>query len=120
MTVSSALKKAANTLNPKSSSNSNDRATATTTTASTGSKPTGIKLPTSTHPTSHSGHGHGVKTPKTPQDEAIAFFSGEADGAPVDVYELWLEDDGGPGHGKDVSVLSGGWLSGLRGENYAE
>ncbi|KIR80314.1 glycogen debranching enzyme [Cryptococcus gattii EJB2] len=38
----------------------------------------------------------GKKTPKTPQDEAISFFSGEGDGEPVQVWELSLEDDGGP------------------------
>lgn len=43
------------------------------------------------------------RTPKTPQDEAIAFFSGGNDGVPVQVWELELEDDGGPGPGKDVS-----------------
>lgn len=43
------------------------------------------------------------RTPKTPQDEAIAFFSGDHDGTPVQVWELTLEDDGGPGEGKTVS-----------------
>lgn len=47
----------------------------------------------------------GPKTPKTPQDEAIAFFSGEGDGEPVQVWELWLEDDGGPSEAKSVSPL---------------
>lgn len=43
------------------------------------------------------------RTPKTPQDEALAFFSGDHQGAPVQVWELVLEDDGGPGEGKSVS-----------------
>lgn len=45
----------------------------------------------------------GKKTPKTPQDEAISFFSGEGDGEPVQVWELSLEDDGGPSPEKSVS-----------------
>ncbi|BEJ13378.1 hypothetical protein CspHIS471_0305520 [Cutaneotrichosporon sp. HIS471] len=45
------------------------------------------------------------KTPKTPQDEAMAFFSGEHDGNPVQVWELELEDDGGPGEGKSYIRL---------------
>jgi glycogen debranching enzyme len=45
----------------------------------------------------------GPKTPKTPQDEAIAFFTGEGDGDLVQVWELWLEDDGGPDAAKSVS-----------------
>ncbi|ODO11295.1 glycogen debranching enzyme [Cryptococcus amylolentus CBS 6273] len=47
----------------------------------------------------------GKRTPKTPQDEAIAFFSGEHDGEPVQVWQLALEDDGGPGPGKDYIRL---------------
>lgn len=48
-----------------------------------------------------------LRTPKTPQDEAIAFFSSEtpaSGGEPVQVWELWLEDDGGPGQNKSVSL----------------
>ncbi|KAL7419064.1 bifunctional 4-alpha-glucanotransferase/amylo-alpha-1,6-glucosidase [Cryptotrichosporon argae] len=45
------------------------------------------------------------KAPKTPQDEAIAFFTGEHAGEPVQVYELWLEDDGGPAHSKSYIRL---------------
>ncbi|ORY30247.1 putative glycogen debranching enzyme [Naematelia encephala] len=66
--------------------------------------PGSIKLPSS------NGHSNapaasGQKTPKTPQDEAIAFFSSGEDSAPVQVWELWLEDDGGPGQGKDYIRL---------------
>lgn len=48
--------------------------------------------------------GDGKKTPKTPQDEAISFFSREGDGEPVQVWELSLEDDGGPSPEKSVSL----------------
>ncbi|KAK4685222.1 glycogen debranching enzyme, partial [Tremellales sp. Uapishka_1] len=64
--------------------------------------PSGLKLPES------NGRSHtngGVKTPKTPQDEAIAFFGGESDGQPIQVWELTLEDDGGPGAGKSYIRL---------------
>lgn len=66
--------------------------------------PTGLKIPKPTI----NGNGHptpsGKATPKTPQDEALAFFSaGEHTGDPVQVWELWLEDDGGPGEQKSVS-----------------
>ena len=51
-----------------------------------------------------SGSG-GMKTPKTPQDEALAFFSGSHDGTqPTQVWELHLEDDGGPGESKSVCL----------------
>lgn len=43
------------------------------------------------------------KTPKTPQDDAISFFSGAGDGEPVQVWELTLEDDGGPSEAKSVN-----------------
>ncbi|TXT04967.1 hypothetical protein VHUM_03787 [Vanrija humicola] len=45
------------------------------------------------------------RTPKTPQDEAIAFFSGESDGEAVLVWELWLDGDGGPPEGKSYVRL---------------
>lgn len=51
------------------------------------------------------------RTPKTPQADAIAFFSGEYDGVPVQVWELQLEDDGAPGEGKSVSYTGIGTLS---------
>ncbi|OCF54044.1 hypothetical protein L486_08484, partial [Kwoniella mangroviensis CBS 10435] len=63
-------------------------------------KPTSIQIPL-TNGTTAAATTTGVKTPKTPQDEAIAFFSGGSDGRPVQVWELALEDDGGPGEGKD-------------------
>lgn len=87
MAVKSAIKKAADTLNP--------------------SKPSSISIP---KPSSGGGHAQGGKTPlKTPQDEAYAFFSGEGDGQKVQVWELWLEEDGGPGEGKDVSLSPSVW-----------
>ena len=51
----------------------------------------------------------GLKTPKTPQDEAISFFGQDShQGEPIQVWELWLEDDGGPGENKSVSSMSSG------------
>ncbi|OCF71062.1 glycogen debranching enzyme [Kwoniella mangroviensis CBS 8886] len=67
-------------------------------------KPTSIQIPL-TNGTTAAATTTGVKTPKTPQDEAIAFFSGGSDGRPVQVWELALEDDGGPGEGKDYIRL---------------
>ena len=88
-------------------------------------KPSSIQLPSSSNgttssngvsgesdgPTSHAPglsrmRSFGQRKPKTPQDEAVAFFSGSgtADGeTSVQVWELWLEDDGGPGGDKSVS-----------------
>jgi hypothetical protein len=62
-----------------------------------------IDLPENGHP----APARGQKTPKTPQDEAIAFFSSEAGGTKdeVQVWELWLEDDGGPAANKSVSPV---------------
>ena len=75
----------------------------TTTTKSTPTQaPTSIKMPEKTN--GHSAASQGVKTPKTPQDEAISFFSGNADGQPVQVWELWLEDDGAPDEARSVST----------------
>lgn len=97
MTVASAIKKVASKLDPTSQSPANGSSNGP-------GKPTGIAIPSSSN-----GDGHivqtSVKTPKTPQDEAIAFFSGEGDGGAVEVYELLLEDDGSPGQGKDVSFF---------------
>ncbi|WVQ80205.1 glycogen debranching enzyme [Cryptococcus sp. DSM 104549] len=56
-------------------------------------KPSNIPIP---KPGKSHADGEGRRTPKTPQDEAIAFFSGEHEGEPVQVWELALEDDGGP------------------------
>ena len=66
--------------------------------------PTSIEMPKSTGKATN-GSTNGVKTPKTPQDEAIAFFSSGSDGQPVQVWELWLEDDGGPDEAKSVCLL---------------
>lgn len=83
MAIKSALKNAADKLNP--------------------SKPSSINIPKP----SNGGQGQSGKTPlKTPQDEAYAFFSGEGNGEKVQVWELWLEEDGGPGQGKDVSDIA--------------
>lgn len=62
--------------------------------------PKGLRLPTDSQaPTP------GPKTPKTPQDEALAYFSSSEShtGEPVQVWELWLEDNGGPDERKSVS-----------------
>jgi hypothetical protein len=76
--------------------------------ASTLSKvaPKGLKLPTNGSP-AQAPTTPGYKTPKTPQDEALAYFSSEEthQGEPVQVWELWLEDDGGPDDRKSVSHL---------------
>jgi hypothetical protein len=61
--------------------------------------PSGLRLPSTGSPAQAS---QGQRTPKTPQDEAISFFSKDYDGEPVQVWELELEDDGGPGQGKSV------------------
>lgn len=66
------------------------------------SKPTGISLPKSNGDVSNTA----PRTPRTPADEAIAFFSGSeasADGTLLQVWELSLEDDGGPSYEKSVS-----------------
>lgn len=73
--------------------------------------PTSIEMPKSngklaTNVNGNGNSSNGIKTPKTPQDEAIAFFSSGADGQPVQVWELWLEDDGGPDEAKSVCPLS--------------
>lgn len=80
--------------------------------AKTSAPPTSIQIPAPSANKSSNGHANGngtgasgLKTPKTPQDEAIAFFSSGADGQPVQVWELWLEDDGGPGDNKSVSTF---------------
>lgn len=89
--ITSAIKKAAATIIPSSPGST--------------SKPSSITIPKS----AQNGSSHKAsdgKTPlKTPQDEAYAFFSGGGDGERVQVWELWLEEDGGPGEGKDVSLV---------------
>ena len=64
--------------------------------------PSGLKLPANGHVVPQTG---GVETPRTPQDEALAFFSqtSHVAGEPVQVWELQLEDDEGPGESKSVS-----------------
>lgn len=63
-------------------------------------KPAAIRLPSVSHGL---GRSSGQKTPKTPQDEAVAFFSGASNADDViQVWELDLEDDGGPSDKKGV------------------
>lgn len=85
----------------KSSASTNDKAAAP---SKSTPAPSSIEIPPASKTNGQSGSvSHGPKTPKTPQDEAIAFFSSNgADGQPVQVWELWLEDDGGPGSNKSV------------------
>jgi len=68
--------------------------------------PSGLKLPTNRTSGHSSVSNGGLKTPKTPQDEALAFFSQTSHGGaePVQVWELQLEDDGGPAESKSVSL----------------
>lgn len=64
-------------------------------------KPASISLPKS----NGNSFTAAPRTPRTPADEAIAFFSGSeasADGALLQVWELSLEDDGGPSYEKSV------------------
>jgi len=69
--------------------------------------PTGLKIPKTANGSKAELTTPGPKTPKTPQDEALAFFSEEKhSGEKVQVWELWLEDDGGPGENKSVSARS--------------
>lgn len=71
-------------------------------------KPGTIRMPSMSGILGRSG---GAKTPKTPQQEAISFFSGSGEGQdPVQVWELELEHDGGPSEKKSVSriVAAGG------------
>ena len=59
-------------------------------------------------------NGDAPKTPKTPADEGIEFFesAGRKD-APIQVYELKLDPDGGPSKDKAVSKLSTSAISGM-------
>lgn len=68
--------------------------------------PTGLKIPKPANGEKKTKESlsSGLKT-KTPQDEALSFFSENThSGEPVQVWELWLEDDGGPGESKSVST----------------
>lgn len=68
-------------------------------------KPAGISLPKANGKSFESNQA--ARTPRTPADEAIAFFSGSdtsKDGSLLQVWELSLEDDGGPSYEKSVSV----------------
>ncbi len=64
------------------------------------------------------GGGGGLKTPKTPADEAIAYFEKKKEGEgeeggkeeEVKVWELMLEDDGGPSYEKSVSQVCSSYL----------
>jgi len=60
-----------------------------------------LSIPTqSVHPVS-------VDTPKTPADEAIEFFQSDSTkgASPIRVYELVLDQDGGPAKDNSVSNL---------------
>ena len=65
---------------------------------------TGVSIPADGYPVDTDSKT--PKTPKTPADEGIEFFesSSVAGQAPIRVYELKLDDDGGPN--KDLSVSS--------------
>jgi glycogen debranching enzyme len=68
------------------------------------SKPESISLPKTN--ANSLDNGIATRTPRTPADEAIAFFSGtetSKDGSLLQVWELSLEDDGGPSYEKSVS-----------------
>ncbi len=75
-------------------------------------KPTSIQLPETTSPSPSSTKTitttnitPGPKTPATPANEAIEFFSSEDVGdSEVQVWEVELEDDGGPSWEKRVSI----------------
>jgi hypothetical protein len=109
MAIKDKVKKAAKALvkeEPKQSSTpSTITPTSTPATATKTTAPTSIEMPKSNGKHATNGSTNGVKTPKTPQDEAIAFFSSGSDGQPVQVWELWLEDDGGPDEAKSVCLL---------------
>ena len=73
-------------------------------------KPTSISLPKSNGNSITTANNQKTpRTPATPADEAIAFFSGAGEssdgkGKPLlQVWELSLEDDGGPSYEKSVS-----------------
>lgn len=73
--------------------------------SSSSSRPTEISLPASTPFTGNtSGSGKTPRTPRTPADEAIAYFSAEGQQQEeVQIWELPLEDDGGPNDARSVS-----------------
>lgn len=75
--------------------------------SSSSSRPTEISLPASTPFTGNtSGSGKTPRTPRTPADEAIAYFSAEGQQQEeVQIWELPLEDDGGPNDARSVSPI---------------
>jgi hypothetical protein len=83
--------------------------TTTTDASSPVAKPTGISLPSPSLPSAPRSDQKTPRTPKTPANEAIEFFSaekkGEGDPIEVQVWELALEDDGGPSWERRVSIL---------------
>lgn len=105
MAIKDKVKKAAKALVKDEPKQSSTPSTSNPTTAPKTTAPTSIEMPKSNGKHATNGSTNGVKTPKTPQDEAIAFFSSGSDGQPVQVWELWLEDDGGPDEAKSVCLL---------------
>ena len=74
-----------------------------------------IEIPKHTFVGKHTSKSNKTpRTPKTPADEGIEFFesAGRKD-APIQVYELKLDPDGGPSKDKAVSKLSTSAISGL-------
>jgi hypothetical protein len=72
----------------------------------TSNRPSEISLPKpfSTKEASDSSNRATPRTPRTPADEAIAFFGSETGNqGEVQVWELILEDDGGPNQARSVS-----------------
>jgi hypothetical protein len=93
-TVTSGQKGSPSTSNSKSNSSSSSR-------------PTEISLPASTPFIGNTtgGSGKTPRTPRTPADEAIAYFSAEGQQQEeVQIWELPLEDDGGPNDARSVSL----------------
>lgn len=67
----------------------------------------GVALPPMSIPTGGFEPSSSLKTPKTPADEGIDFFESAVVGdAPIQVYELKLDADGGPNKDRSVSGMS--------------
>jgi hypothetical protein len=78
--------------------------------SSSTSRPTEITIPSTLNPFKSGGSvGKPMatpRTPRTPADEAIAYFSSDAGSKEdVQIWVLPLEDDGGPNHARSVSVI---------------
>lgn len=81
--------------------------TPSSSTSTSTNRPTEISLPApSSFNTGSSKSVATPRTPRTPADEAIAYFSSEGQKQEeVQVWELALEDDGGPNDARSVSLL---------------